>query len=332
MANHLRQERADALGNEFAVTGRVEKAFARIDDLMARGWEKNYCRAMLLLGHSRAGKTHIVTNFIRVRVDEQPDPDKRPVIILVEVPASCTLKIFATDLLDALGDPDPEFGSQPEKTRRIKDLIEELGVDLVIIDEAQRLIDSDTDKVKSEVASWLTALLNKRLCPILLVGERKAERVFQGKMHLTGRTLGEFIITPYDWADESDRKEFIGVLHLLDKRLGMQALSGLARTDTALRIYAYAEGLLGQTATLIDQARSIARRYGRPTITHDIFAEAVDELRVGEARKQPNPFRIAEVEAVGPAAMEAETHVPRRAGAPRGRPKTEAQMINEMEE
>ncbi|SDE32536.1 ATP-binding protein [Belnapia rosea] len=218
MGRSSRRRRANALSAVFVETRRVRRAFERVDDLLECGWEDTFCRALLLLGNSRAGKTQIVTHYVRLRVEEQPDPALRPRIVAVEVPAGCTLKSFAVELLAALNDPDPHHGSQAELTARIAQAVEEQEVDLVVIDEVQRLIDADTDKVKRDVANWLTGLLNKRLCPLLLVGERKAERVFQGNMHLEGRTLGEVVVTPYDWNDPEDRTEFRAVLHMIDAK------------------------------------------------------------------------------------------------------------------
>jgi len=313
MRKRFGRDRADALSVLFVETWRAKKAFARIDDLLERGWEDGFCRGLLMLGSSRVGKSHIVRNYIRLRVREQQDPDLRPNVVAVEVPAGCTLKTFVAELLKALGDPDPDLGSQTEKTTRVGEAIEAGQVDLIIVDEMQRLIDADTDKIKAEVANWLTGILNKRLCPMLLVGEKTAERVFRGKRHAKGRTFGGFYIEPYDWADTRDQTEFRGVLHLIDKSLGMPELAMLASPDTALRIYAYAEGLLGQAATLIDQARTVARREGRPRITHDLFAEAVDELRISDDRERQNPFRVPAVGHVQPADTEREdTHVLRR--------------------
>ena len=307
-----REERRgrSAVSTVFVETRRVRRAFARIDELVDNGWEDSYCRGLLLLGHSRAGKTHIVNNYIRLRVTERPDDGERLRVLKVEVQAGCTLKIFATDLLIALDDPDPEGGSQADKTRRIAEAIKREELDLLVIDEVQRLIDADTDKVKRDVANWITGLLNRKLCPLLLVGERKAERVFEHNMHLKGRTFGEEELTPHDWSDQKDRKEFRAILHLLDGKLGLPEPSRLADTETAMRVYDYAEGLLGQAATLIAQGAVIAQRDNRPCLTHDLLAQAVDELAIGEARR-PNPFRV-DVVHPRPAAAAVENHVPRR--------------------
>lgn len=302
---------ASAISQAFVETRRVRKAFQRIDELLEHGWEDSYCRGLLLLGHSRAGKTHIVNNYIRLRSQELPDNAERPRFLKVEVQAGCTLKILATDLLIALDDPDPEGGSQADKTRRVAEAIERAGLDMLVIDEVQRLIDGDTDKVKRDVANWITGLLNRRLCPLLLVGERKATRVLEDNMHLKGRTFGEEELTPHSWSDTEDRQEFRAILHVLDGMLDLPEKSGLGTNETALRIYCYAEGLLGQAATLVSHAAVVARRDGRPCLTHDILAQAVDELTVGEDKQSPNPFRT-EVRNPSPASAPPTPHVPRR--------------------
>lgn len=317
--NPNRRDRGEtALSQLFIETARTRRAFERIDELVEHGWEAESCRALLMLGPSRVGKTRIISWFVKMR--SQPTPDGQPGlnIICVEVPPGCSLKSFAAEVLTKLGDPDPEYGSENDRTRRIIELAQEQRIDLIIIDEVQRLIDADTDRVKRTVASWLTALLNKRVCPLLLVGEESAERVFDGIMHIKGRTFGQIALDAYDWARPEDRDEFRAVLFKIEQQLGLPERSNLALIDTALRIHAYAKGRFGEAVTLISQARIIAQRNRRPCITHEMLAQAVDELRIGQERLEANPFLTEKVPGPAPArAVEDITpRVPKR-GRPR---------------
>ncbi len=280
-----------AMSSIFVETRQARVAFQRIDELMKHGWERDYCRALVLLGLARSGKTHLVHRYVEDRLEKDPGDREVPRIVIVEVPAGCTLKSFATEVLRALKDPDPEYGSQVDRTGRIAAAVRLHGVQLLVFDEVQRLIDADTEKVKTTVAVWVTGILNRRVCPLLLVGERKAERVFAGNKQLEGRTLGQVDITPFSWADEEQRYEFASILHQIDTELGLPDISGLGKLQTAMRIHEFAEGLLGQAARLIGHARTIAQRLGRPKITWDILEQAVDELRVGASRGLANPFR-----------------------------------------
>lgn len=290
-----RNRNSNAMSSIFVETRQARAAFLRIDELMEHGWERNYCRALVLLGLARSGKTHLIYHYVEERLGKDWENKAVPPIVIVEVPAGCTLKSFATEVLRALKDPDPEYGSQVDRTGRIAAAVERHGVQLLVFDEIQRLIDADTEKVKTTVAVWVSGILNRRVCPLLLVGEPKAEQVFVGNKHLEGRTLGQVDITPFDWADEAQRYEFASVLHQIDTQLGLPELSELGKLRTAMRIHEFAEGRLGEAARLIGKARTIARRLGRPKITYDILEQAVDELRVGESRNLPNPFRPEKV-------------------------------------
>jgi predicted AAA+ superfamily ATPase len=196
------RDREDAISNLFVDTSRSKMAFSRIDELMTRGWEASFCRALLILGPSRCGKTHIFTEWLRRRRETEPLFKA----VVTEVPQGCSLRQMAAQLLENLGDPDPDYGSQGEKTRRIAQLA--TGYDVIVIDELQRLVDDNTGKVKKDVSGWLTNLLNRRLCPLLLVGELHADLILQGNMYLVGRTLGQVSVAPYNWHDDQERLEF----------------------------------------------------------------------------------------------------------------------------
>lgn len=292
--NNRRHRNPAALSSIFVETSQAKYAFTRINELMEDGWQEDYCMGLLLLGPNRAGKTRLVRHFIEAWLGDRYKDRSVPPIVWVEVPPGCSLKSFATEVLRALHDPAPEYAPQPDRTSRIAAAVQRHDVQLLVIDEIQRLIDADTDKIKETVAIWVSGLLNRRICPLLLVGEEKASKVFANQKHLEGRVLGQVDVLPFDWADRDQRREFAAILYHIDAQLGLDDLSDLGSLRTAQRIHEFSEGLLGQAARLIGQARTIARRLGRPKITDDVLAQAVDELRVGAGRKVPNPFRSKE--------------------------------------
>lgn len=314
--------RPDAISGIFVTTTQATRAFERFDALMKRGWEKKFCRGLLLLGPARCGKTMMVDHWLERRSAQAAAAGKVFRSLVTDVPAGCNLKGMATELLTQLGDPDPDYGSQTDKTRRIYDLARNL--DLLVIDEIQRLLDADTGRVKKDVASWLTGLLSKRICPLLLVGEQYATLVFHGNVYLTGRTLGQVPVEPYDWHDQDQRQEFRTFLSLVDAALGMPALSGLGETETALRIYVFSDGRIGMATLLIDEARSIAQAQGSPKLTWETMAAAIDNLRIGTSRTEANPFRTANAVAPKPQAPTPPLELPKRLRGPGRPPKLQA--------
>ena len=297
MTTTERNNRPDAISNIFVDTSRWNAAAARLDELMVRGWEPDYCLALLILGPAGAGKTMTVREWMRRRTTAQAGAESGE-IVFTEVPPGCNIKAMAATVLHSLGDPDPDYGSQPEKTRRAVEHIKRRGIAALVIDEMQRLLDQ-RGKPKSDVASWITGLLNHRACPLILVGEPQTAHVFQGNIYLERRTLGEVTMSPFDWHDDAERLEFRRVMQAMSSQLGLPSDSRLQETDTALRIHSFSDGRLGLASRLIDDARADAGRRGLPAINRDLLADAVDRLRVGDGKRRPNPFRVANPKAGG---------------------------------
>ena len=161
---------------------------------------------------------------------------------------------------------------------------------MIIVDEIQRLL-SDSGKLENSAANWLTRLLNERVSPILLVGEPQGAAVFD-RDYLSRRTLGEVTIRPFDWHHEVDRAQFQSLLFGFSSSLNMPVSADLHELGTALRIHSYSNGLVGFVVLLLEKARWRARRQGLPKLSYEILAKTVDELRIGEKKSLPNPFRI----------------------------------------
>lgn len=277
---------ARSLSRIFIDTSRAQQAFVRLNALMERGWEENYCLALLLLGPSGCGKTTILKEWRRRRQDA--DATFRGVVS--EVPPRCNLPDMISQLLQDLGDPDPGYGEPNERLRRIEELGR--GADFIALDEMQRLVDPNTGTVKRDVASWITNLLNRRICPFVLAGENSASTVFEAVEYAESRMFGQVDVLPYDW--NTERREFRVFLSQLEKGLGMEASSDLSSPETSLRLHSFSDGRLRQVARVVSEARAIALGDGRPSMTHDDLARAVDLLRIGSAKALPNPFRLAD--------------------------------------
>lgn len=194
----------DALSKIFVETGRFRMATERLNELIDYGQEENYCKGLLLRGPNGVGKTILIKKFRDQRLGMGWENLPVPPILYVEVPSNSKRENVGGRILSALRAPDPDRGDEAEMTRRIKAYLIKHGVILLVVDEINRLIDSDTDTIKRKAAAWVTTLLNIKACPILLIGEPKAERLFADNGYLTGRVEGEIPLTPHDWSFEED--------------------------------------------------------------------------------------------------------------------------------
>ena len=290
-----RDRNPDALSSIFFMTKRAEAAFEVIDDLVKEGWEVDYCKAQTMFGIPGTGKTRTLGSYRDARKDQRS--------LVVEVTPGCNARSFASNILKAVRDPAPDFGSPGERMRRAMKAIEELDLDFLAFEEFHRLISTKTDKVDEDVANMVTGILNQRLCPLVLIGDPEAYRVINdlGKEFLGQRCLPPYDFEPSDWGIEQDRDDFRGILHAIDLELGFAQRSGLGRVDTAQRIYAHCRGRARLAANLITEARKLARKRGLPCLNHEVLALAVDGIMIHRSGRPENPFRTNKPPVVGPA-------------------------------
>ena len=296
MTERKRRDRnPGALSKIFFLTKRAEAAFEAIDTLVAEGWEEDYCKAQTMFGIPGTGKTLTLENY------RQHRPDQRSLV--VEVSPGCNSRSFASDLLKAVKDPDPDYGSPGERMRRAMKAIDDMDLDFLAFEEFQRLISTKTDKVDQDVANMVTGVLNKGICPLVLIGDPDAYRVIHSldSEFLGQRCLPPFDFEPFDWGVDDDRGDFRGIMHAIDLELGFEQRSGLGRIDTAQRVYAHCRGRARLAADLVAEARRLARKRGLPCLNHEVLALAVDRIMVHRSDRPENPFRTEKPPEVGPA-------------------------------
>lgn len=288
----------------FYQTKRAEKVFEYLDMLATDAKERNYFKAVIILGLPRSGKTFMPENWAKLRHGVNGTQNLMRRLPYIEAVPNCTLNKLASTSLESLGDPDPSYGNEAQKTQRVLDELKRRKPLFTIFDEIHNLINSDTNTVVESGGKWLTRLLNGKVSPLLLIGEPKTMRLFgQNNRQLAGRLIGAYEIEPYDWADKADRDEFRKLLYAIDVGLGLTEHAGFSDLDMAIRIYAFCEGLIGHAANLIAAALAFARIRKLPKITIELMAEAADGQLLGEPRRA-NPFRGPAPRSVNPAGRE----------------------------
>lgn len=293
-----RNRRVAAFRNVYVGTGRAELAEARIRDLHLSHGTGLEGRCLLLVGPPGAGKSVALQRYAARYPDVEEDLRSRRRILRIEVPPGCSLRSLARTMLAALGDVAPSRANQVEATKRVHTLLKACGVELVIMDEAHRLIHTDTDRIAYDAADYIVGLLNTNLCPIVLAGQPHIERVVTTNAQLGRRSVGEVYIGAYDWEDRDQKEEFRLILNAFERALRLPLPSRLGSAETALRIHHFSRGLLGPAVLLIEEAFKLALDRSLGALSHPLFAEVVDRLRIGDGRRLVNPFRV---EALAPA-------------------------------
>lgn len=120
-------------------------------------------------------------------------------VIFAELPETATPKKLASTLLEALGDPNPEKGTEFNLMRRAIKGLTECKTQLVFIDEFHNLLNVDrTTKAKRDACQALKRLVNQTSCMWCLVGlpefadvlDKEVARRFMRRYTLPALTVG----------------------------------------------------------------------------------------------------------------------------------------------
>ncbi len=277
---------------------RLVKAERHLRDLHAENRTADEQRCILICGDTGSGKTSLLRRFsLPFQERVTPEADILPVLQVV-CPAKCTIKSLAETMLVQLGDPRPGLGTVPSLTRRVLTLLEGRGVEIVLLDEFQQLVDHRTERVAVEVSDWVKSLLNGGPCPIALVGMPGAERVLDANPQLARRCMARVGLTEFDPGSEQDRLEFRNILGRLEKVLDLPQSSGLHRADLSLRIQVATGGLLGGVAALLSNALRLAEDRRMSCLDQLVLRDAHEQSRPLGRRHWQNPFDLDQPEPV----------------------------------
>jgi len=279
----------------------VKDVLADLKYLHEAGVQHGGAGCMLVLGPSGSGKT---ITLHRYKGDHPPvieaERDRIP-ILLVEAPPRATPKGLAEVMLAALGDPAPSKGTLQSMSRRVENLLEARGVELVMLDEFQHLVDrqSATGRVAYDAADWIKGLLNKRICPIVLSGTELASQVIEANEQLHRRCASIIHLKPLPFGTQDERRYFRGILQEFDSGLPFDKPSGLADMDFAARIHVATGGLVGRVSHLLTMACRKAISEDLLCLDMQVLGDAWAALATSST-SGPNPFRTTTPPTSGP--------------------------------
>ena len=216
--------------------------------------------------------------------------DYRPVIV-VQTPASPTIKSMAKTVLKGLGDPNYSKGTEIEMTERIIILLEKQKVRMLIIDELQNMIDRNSEILNDKVANWLKGLTNieEYKVSIVIVGLERTKIIFNNEQ-LRGRFREAVPMTAFDWNDNNQRKNLKGFLKAVEKKLKLQEGLSLYTNEMSFRFYCASSGLVRYIMKIITEARRLAEKREDSVIEMGDFARAYSTVVCGNSEIAVNPF------------------------------------------
>lgn len=237
----------------FIVSPEVKAIHEKIDLLRRVSYVTDGDLNLLLTGESGLGKSEILRRYAlkNPRVDES-DRTRVPVLyICLQSPK--TMKALLAEILIGLGDPQ---GGASKSTgislKRLRDLCDVCSVEVIILDEAQTLMQNRSAGVLATIADWIRDLSNELRIPIVLVGMPWCRGFVDSYEQLETRFGYRHHLDDY-----SVTKGFSRYIDFVSKYLAAldsENSVDVSCKDLMLRLFAYSSGRLRATTGLLNLA------------------------------------------------------------------------------
>lgn len=231
-------------------------------------------------GVSGAGKSSLIQDFLNAHPKVKGGEVDRTPVLVASLPSSASRKDAASKLLQELGDPRAFRGPLNQLTHRLLEYLQLCGVEMVVLDEFQHLIDSDSQKVLSKTADWIKELVNESNIPFALVGMPEAVRIFDANPQLSRRFTRRILIERFGWAPGMSSSDLAMLLNMLDEGLPFPMKAGLDHPETVKWFHHHTEGILGRIMNIVREAAHFAIDKGADRIGKDDLLAALAQMTI----------------------------------------------------
>jgi hypothetical protein len=247
-------------------------------------------RTLRCLAPPSSGKSTLAENY-RDSVNEQVATDKRHLpILFVSLENAMTSKKLIMSILHELGDPNSTRGVEQLLKNRMRELIQERRVELIIVDEIHHLASKSN---VADVVNALKAFLNKKICPLALLGTSDGEKLLATNKELGQRnaTVADIKPLPQTAAGNATLSRF---LRCLDQELVQSQTFATTSDFTTERCVAglmrVSEGVMGLSARILQNALEISIRRNASLIEAYDVSLAIDTWAIPNGFCKTNPF------------------------------------------
>ena len=252
---------------------------------------------MSLEGPTGAGKTTLILDYANQFPRLEASEGTRIPMLYVETPSPVTVKGLAMKMLEELGDPAAYKGTLTSMNTRLIHFIKHCCVELVILDDFQHLIDSETEKILAKVSNWLKVLIKETGVPFLVVGiEGRVELILKSNKQLSRLFAVREELKRFEWnvsAPESIQ-EFADFVQLTEDVVGYN-LPWRSDSDVDLlyRIHYATDGVIANLMNLMRGAALLAHKQGVDKLEMDLLSAVFAKRLSKHLYGRTNPFQTS---------------------------------------
>lgn len=334
-----RSERATTIAEEMWVETPRQKAilnsirkYMRVSKAMRRR-KGTPISGRRLSQSSQAGKSAIAERLIKelaqeaVARGEEPNPYQ---VVHITIDQRMTLKMLYQEILNRLGDDfvdEPasrglrltpkeaaELKGKPSDTikileQRVEKWVGKLGVELVVVDEIQRLVTDPNREVidlddpaafltadAMDVTKKLQAFLDRGVVPLFFIGDETSKVFFELNHHFAARLLKPLQLLPLDMGKAQEQKQFLDFCAEYDRQIVAQNATAvptcLAEPAILTALITASGGHIGRAARIIQVALPAALERGAVTMEAYDLSNAVRDFAIGLRWVDHDPFSV----------------------------------------
>lgn len=247
-----------SLRNVFINTSIARAATSRLVDIHNENLRTGTNQGFLLMGPSGVGKSALVKKYVNSVNTERAIEMERLPILYLDMPSGPTKKNLGSQLLKALKDPYANNNSESAEAKfsRVVTLLENLNVELVILDEAQHLVDyKQSDMFES--GDWIKSLMNNSKVSVVLIGMTHLEGLKKANSQFRRRFSASYTLVPFEPGGEF-WPEFAGVIKAMQKMMAVDSVN-LVTDEMINRLYFASFGILDYLVKVLERAVRLVR-------------------------------------------------------------------------
>jgi Bacterial TniB protein len=267
-----------------------QEALDEIAELRGRCKATKKGEAMLILGGSGVGKTHLATKLLRASPRDDSGMTSRIPVVLFSIPPKPNESALASELLRSMKAPMHAVGKALDLYNRAIHHINTAQTELVIIDNVHDIPRLRRQRGVEHLGTWIRRLIDEAPCLILLLGTPVAQEVVESNAQLRSRVLRTRHL-PYFSIDTSENAaRLFRLLAELDDLLPLAERSCIREPKIAQKIYNVTFGVFRAILALLREAVFIVTSQNKETITEHDLADAFTRV-YGKTMEYVNVFR-----------------------------------------
>ena len=212
----------------------------------------------------------------------------------MELETASTPNQMYDQLLTELGDPIGKASSEAQRFSRACRLFHERGVELILLDEIQHIMQHNTARFAWKVTEAFKRLLNAGVAPIVLAGDETATVLFKSNPQLRNRMLIPAQMPRLCHKNPDDVDYLCAFLTRLDQEMVEQRIvdeeSNLGAGLLPPALCLASQGAVGTACNIVREALKFALERGRGRITAEDLARAIDEWAIPMGFATSNPL------------------------------------------